>query len=138
MSDTPLWRLSATDLQTRYRERSTTPLDVVRAIHARIDAVNAQLNAVVSRRDAAVLAEAEAATRRFENGTPLSALDGIPLTLKESLYLSDLPTTCGTEGLRGHCPGHDEWAAARARVAMSRIVWVTPSTAAVRAAAWRS
>ena len=125
MNDLPLWKLGAVELQRRYRERSLSPLDVVRAIHARIDAVNARLNAVVSRRDAAVLAEAEAATRRFEQGAPLSALDGIPLTVKDSLFLSDLPTTCGTAALREHRPGHDELAAARARAAGALILGKT-------------
>jgi aspartyl-tRNA(Asn)/glutamyl-tRNA(Gln) amidotransferase subunit A len=110
-----LWALPATTLQQRYREGSLTPLSVVRAIHERIDAVNPRLNAVVSRRDAAVLQEAEASTQRFATGQPLSPLDGIPMTVKDSLYLADLPTTCGTPALADHCPGFDELAAARAR-----------------------
>jgi aspartyl-tRNA(Asn)/glutamyl-tRNA(Gln) amidotransferase subunit A len=84
----------------------------------RLDAVNSVLNAVVARRDDAVLAEAAAATRRCETGEPLSALDGIPLTVKDSLYLADLPTTCGTAALHDHRPGHDELAAARAAGAL--------------------
>ena len=111
----PHWQLSATRLAAGYRDGSLTPTAVVRAIHARTDAVNPRLNAVIARRDDAVLAEAAAATRRFEQGRPLSALDGIPLTVKDSLFLADLPTTCGTAALRGHRPGHDELAAARAR-----------------------
>ena len=125
MTNAPLWALGACELQRRYLECSVTPLDVVRAIHARIDDVNPRLNAVVSRRDAAVLAEAEAATRRFEQGAPLSPLDGIPLTVKDSLYLADLPTTCGTAALRDHRPGYDEWAAARARSAGALILGKT-------------
>ena len=115
MTSAPLWQLPATELQRRYRDGSLTPTAVVQAIHARIDAVNPRLHAVVARRDDAVLAEAAAATRRFEQDRPLSALDGIPLTIKDSLFLTDLPTTCGTAALREHRPGHDELAAARAR-----------------------
>lgn len=120
-----LWQLSACELQRRYRERSVTPLDVVRAIHSRIDEVNERLHAVVARRDDAALTEAQAATQRFVQGTPLSALDGIPLTVKDSLYLADLPTTCGTAALRKHQPGHDELAAARARSAGALILGKT-------------
>ena len=125
MNDTPLWQTSATALARRYRDRSLTPLDAVRAIHARIDAVNPRLHAVVSRRDAAVLAEAEASTQRFAQGRPLSTLDGIPLTVKDSLLLADLPTTCGTAALREHRPGHDELAAARARARGALILGKT-------------
>lgn len=119
------WRLSAVDLQRHYRDGRLSPVDVVRSVLARLDAVNARLNAVVSRRDAAVLAEAQAAAQRFEQGRPRSALDGIPLTVKDSLYLADLPTTCGTPALREHRPGHDELAAARAREAGALILGKT-------------
>ena len=125
MNDTPIWQLSAAELARRYRERSLTPLEAVRAIHARIDAVNPRLRAVVSRRDEAALAEAQASTQRFAQGQPLSALDGIPLTVKDSLFLADLPTTCGTAALRDHRPGHDELAATRARAAGMLILGKT-------------
>jgi aspartyl-tRNA(Asn)/glutamyl-tRNA(Gln) amidotransferase subunit A len=123
--DEVLWRLPATELQRRYRERSLTPLQATQAVLARLDAINPRLHAVVARRDDAVLAEAAAATWRFETGQPLSALDGIPLTVKDSLYLADLPTTCGTAALRDHRPGHDELAAARARAGGALILGKT-------------
>jgi aspartyl-tRNA(Asn)/glutamyl-tRNA(Gln) amidotransferase subunit A len=88
-----LWQLPACELQRRYRDGSLTPLAVAQGCLARLEAVNPRLNAVIARRDAAFLAEAEAATRRHESGQPLSALDGIPLTVKDSLYTADLPTT---------------------------------------------
>ena len=110
--DDALWRLSATELQRRYRDGILTPLAVTQAVLARMDAVNPRLHAVVARRDAAVLADAAAATRRFAQGAPLSALDGIPITVKDSLFTADLPSTCGTAALRDHRPAHDELAAA--------------------------
>lgn len=115
MHDLPLWQLPACTLQQAYRERRLTPLDVVQACLARLEAVNPRINAVVARRDAAVLAEASAATERHAQGRPLSVLDGIPLTVKDSLYARELPTTCGTPALRAYMPGHDELAWARAR-----------------------
>jgi aspartyl-tRNA(Asn)/glutamyl-tRNA(Gln) amidotransferase subunit A len=120
-----LWRLPAGELQRRYRERSLTPLAVTQSVLARLDEVNSRLHAVVARRDDAVLAEAAASTRRFELGQPLSVLDGVPLTVKDSLYLADLPTTCGTAALREYRPGHDELAAARARAGGALILGKT-------------
>ena len=110
----PLWQLSACELQRRYREGSLTPLAVVQAVLARMDAVNPRLRAVVARRDDAVLAEAQGATQRHAQQRPLSALDGIPLTVKDSLFTAALPTTCGTAALRDHRTAHDELAAGRA------------------------
>lgn len=120
-----LWRLSATELQRRYRERSLAPLDVARDCLARLEAVNPRINAVIARRDAEFLAEAQASTRRHEQGRPLSALDGIPLTVKDSLFTADQPTTWGTPGLRGYMAGHDELAVGRARAAGALIAGKT-------------
>lgn len=120
-----LWQLPACELQRRYREGSLSPLAVAQAVLARMDAVNPRLNAVVARRDDAVLAEAEASARRHAEGRPLSVLDGVPLTVKDSLYSADQPTTCGTAALREHRPGHDELAAGRARAGGALIVGKT-------------
>ena len=112
--DDALWQLSACELQRRYRDGSLTPLTVTQAVLARMDAVNPRLHAMVARRDEAVLAEAAAATKRHAQGAPLSVLDGIPITVKDSLFTAELPTTCGTAALRAHRPAHDELAAGRA------------------------
>ena len=120
-----LWQLGATQLAAGYADGSFTPLAVAQAVLARMDAVNPRLNAVVARRDSAVLAEAEAATRRYAEGRPLSALDGIPLTVKDSLFTADLPTTCGTAALRDHRPSHDELAAGRARAGGALLIGKT-------------
>jgi aspartyl-tRNA(Asn)/glutamyl-tRNA(Gln) amidotransferase subunit A len=122
---TPAWQLSASELQRRYREGSLTPVEVARACLARLDAVNPRLNAVVARRDAAFLADAEAATQRHARGHARSALDGIPLTVKDSLLTADLPTTYGTPALRDHRSGHDALAVARARAAGALILGKT-------------
>lgn len=124
-SNSPLWQLSALELQRRYRDRSLTPLDVAHAVLARLDAVNPQLNAVICRRDAEFLSEAGAASLRHANGNPISALDGIPITVKDSLLTADMPTSWGTPALRDYRTGHDEFAVGRARAAGALIVGKT-------------
>ena len=129
MNDTPspqpLWQLPAVELQRRFRDGTLTPRAVVDAVLARCDAVNPRLNAVVARRDDALRAEADAAGKRFARGVPLGPLDGLPLTVKDSLFTADLPTTCGTAALRHHVPAHDELAVARARAGGALIVGKT-------------
>lgn len=120
-----LWQLSACELQRRFRDGSLTPLAVAQACLARLDAVNPRLNAVVARRDERFLEEAAAATRRHARAQPLSALDGIPLTVKDSLLTVDQPTTWGTPALRQHQTGHDELAVGRARAGGALIVGKT-------------
>jgi Asp-tRNA(Asn)/Glu-tRNA(Gln) amidotransferase A subunit family amidase len=53
MAEGELWRLPATELQRRYRERSLTPVAAAQACLARLEAVNPRINAVVVRRDPA-------------------------------------------------------------------------------------
>lgn len=120
-----LWTIPACELQRRYRDGSLTPSAVVEACLARVDAVNPRLNAVVVRRDAAVRAEAGRATRRFAEQRPLSPLDGIPISVKDSLLTADMPTSWGTRALREHGTGHDEWAVARARAGGALIIGKT-------------
>ncbi|WP_397408516.1 amidase [Polaromonas sp.] len=123
--NSPLWQLSACELQRRYQDGSLTPLAVAQACLARLDTVNPRLNAVVARRDERFLEEAEAATRRHARARPLSVLDGIPLTVKDSLLTADQPTTWGTPALRYHQTGHDELAVGRARAGGALIVGKT-------------
>ena len=120
-----LWQLPACELGRRFREGSLSPLAVAHSCLQRLDAVNPRLNAVVARRDELFLEEAEAATRRHAQGQALSALDGIPITVKDSLLTADQPTTWGTLALRDHCTGHDELAVARARAGGALIIGKT-------------
>lgn len=121
----PLWRWSASALARRFRDRTLSPVEVVRSVLARMDEVNPRVNAVVARRDAQVLAEAFESEQRHARAQPLGPLDGLPLTVKDSLYWRDLPTTCGTAALRDHQPGYDELAVARAHAGGALVLGKT-------------
>lgn len=110
-----VWRLSATVLRQAYCDGSLTPCVVAQNCLARLDAVNPRINAVVARRDDAMLREAEASTQRYAQGRPLSVLDGIPVSIKDNLQTKDQPTTWGSPALRGHQPACDELPVARLR-----------------------
>ncbi|WP_418319996.1 amidase [Piscinibacter sakaiensis] len=120
-----LWQLSACELQRRFRDGSLTPIAVAKACIERLEAVNPRLNAVVVRRDQAFLEEAELATARHARGQPLSPLDGIPISVKDSLLTADMPTSWGTRALREHNTGVDELAVARARAGGALIIGKT-------------
>ncbi|MEJ5989392.1 amidase [Ramlibacter sp. PS3R-8] len=124
MAARDLWRLSATELQRDYRE-GLSPLAVAQACLARLEAVNPRINAVVARRDDAFLREAQASAQRHARGAPLSPLDGIPLSVKDSLYTEDQPTTWGCPALRTHATGQDELSVGRARAAGALIIGKT-------------
>jgi aspartyl-tRNA(Asn)/glutamyl-tRNA(Gln) amidotransferase subunit A len=125
MNEESLWRLGAAALARRYRDGPLTPLEVAQACLGRLEAVNERINAVIARRDAQFLEEARASTRRHAAGKPLSELDGIPITVKDSLFTLDQATTWGTPALRAWRSEHDELAVARARAAGALIIGKT-------------
>lgn len=126
MKEQTLWRLGAAEMTRRFRAGALTPLAVAQACLQRLDAVNPRLNAVVARRDEAFLQDAQAATERYRQGRPLSPLDGVPLTVKDSLLTRDLPTTWGTPARQGAQPaGEEELAVARARAAGALLLGKT-------------
>ncbi|MGB3704073.1 amidase [Castellaniella sp.] len=120
-----VWRLSAAELGRRYRQGALTPTEVAKACLRRLDAVNPTLNAVIARRDEAMLRDAQAATERLAAGRPLSALDGIPVSIKDNLRTGDQPTTWGSPALRDHRADADELPVARLRAAGALFIGKT-------------
>lgn len=120
-----LWRLPATALQAAYRTGQLSPLALAQACLERLDAVNPQLNAVIARRDAALLADARASQQRHARGEPLSPLDGVPVTVKDNLLTADLPTTWGTPALHDHQSGREELPVQRLRAAGALVLGKT-------------
>ena len=50
---------------------------------------------------------ADASTRRYKDGRPLSAIDGLPISIKDLLETKDMPTQMGCEAYAGNFPKHD-------------------------------
>jgi aspartyl-tRNA(Asn)/glutamyl-tRNA(Gln) amidotransferase subunit A len=120
-----LWSLTATELGAAYRTGVATPAEATQACLARLDAVNPILNAVVTvDRDGAARA-AEAATERWRRAAPLSALDGVPVTIKDNLFVGGLRATWGSR-LYGHFTApQDDLPVAKLRAAGAVILGKT-------------
>ncbi|HEY8613545.1 MAG TPA: amidase [Roseomonas sp.] len=50
---------------------------------------------------------ADASTRRWRNGQPLSPIDGMPIGIKDLIETRDMPTQMGCEAYRGNFPKRD-------------------------------
>ncbi|RVU14734.1 amidase [Methylobacterium oryzihabitans] len=94
---TELWRLSAIDLGAAFARGEATPVDALESALARAAAWEPRLNAL-SRPNPRARAEAEASAARWRAGTPLSPLDGVPMTVKEFLVAEGMPATYATPG----------------------------------------
>ncbi len=104
---TALWQRSALDLAAMIRGGETSSRAVVEAHLDRIDAVNADLNAVVRRLDESALEGADAADRAVADGGTLGRFHGVPITVKENIDLVGSPTTQGVVAMADALPPLD-------------------------------
>ena len=79
----PVCFTSATELVRLYRARRVSPLEVVEALLARVDAVNPAVNAIVTLARDAALAEARRATETLGKGHRPGPLHGVPVAIKD-------------------------------------------------------
>lgn len=98
--DAGLHALSATELATRYRQRSLSPVDVTQAVLDRIAAWEPQLHATWALDADTALQMARAAEARFAAGTPAGPLDGVPVTLKENIATQGVTQPLGCAATR--------------------------------------
>lgn len=120
-----LWRLDATQLLQGYRAGTFTPVDAVHSCLERITRWQPHINAFVCMAADAALRGAQASAQRWAAGAPQGPLDGVPISLKDSLHAAGLPTTWGSALLRGHVPAQDELPVARLRAAGAIVLGKT-------------
>ncbi len=109
--------LPARTLAGLYARRALSPVEALDAVLARIARLNPALNAIVALDEGPARAAAEASAARWRDGLPLSALDGVPLTVKDNIAAAGLPCAWGSPVFRDHLPARDELPVARARAA---------------------
>ena len=73
------------ELQNDYRHGRTTPSEVLEELIAHIDRVNPVINCMAEIDDEGARRAAAESTKRWESGDPTSDLDGVPITLKDSI-----------------------------------------------------
>jgi aspartyl-tRNA(Asn)/glutamyl-tRNA(Gln) amidotransferase subunit A len=115
MSDAPLWSLTATELVDGYRAAQFSPAQALAAVLQRLEAVNPSLNAIIAVDREGAAEAALASAERWRTGNPLSALDGVPISVKDNLFLHGLPATWGSRLLANFSPDVDEAPIARLR-----------------------
>ena len=81
---------------------------------ARVERLNAPLNAVVTLDADAARASADAADAALARGDVIGALHGVPMTIKDTYQTAGMRTTCGLEEW-DHLPQHDAEAVRRLR-----------------------
>ena len=91
-----LHALGAAELGPLYRRGALSPVEVARAVIAHVERCEPALQATWAFDPDGALAMARASEARFAAGQPLSALDGVPVTLKENIATRGVPLPLGT------------------------------------------
>ncbi|HZB90264.1 MAG TPA: amidase [Stellaceae bacterium] len=88
--------LSAAELAARYRAGSLTPAAATETALTRLARLEPCLNAFQRVEADAAREAAERSTERWSRGAPLSPLDGVPVTVKDTLLAKGWPTLHGS------------------------------------------
>ena len=118
-------RESATSMAARLASGATTPSALLEESLARIAALDGELHAwahVATDQARAAAAEADA---RQKAGQRRGPLDGIPVSVKDNLFVKDMPARWGSTFFRDHVPDRDDIAVERLRAAGAVIVGKT-------------
>ena len=88
--------LSAAEISAAYASAELSPVEVTRTLLARIDAWEPRLNAMYRIDREGALRQARDAEARWRVQAPLSALDGVPVTIKENIATRGDPAPAGS------------------------------------------
>jgi aspartyl-tRNA(Asn)/glutamyl-tRNA(Gln) amidotransferase subunit A len=119
------WQLDATALSALLDAREITPLQLLDQALARLDAFEPVLNAFTHVDRDGALAAAQAATDRQTAGARLGPLDGIPVSVKDNIFVAGLPARWGSLLFRDHVPDRDDICVERLRTAGAVIIGKT-------------
>jgi len=119
VSETPsdILRLTAVEMRDLIGARKLSPVELMDASIARIEAINPAVNAIAATDFERARTQAKRAEALAMQGAPLPPLHGLPLGVKDLQDTADLLTTFGNVGLRGYVPRTDNSYVAKLRAA---------------------
>jgi Asp-tRNA(Asn)/Glu-tRNA(Gln) amidotransferase A subunit family amidase len=108
-----------------YREGRCSPIDIAEraiAIIRQSDERQPAMRVLIAHHRDDLMAQAQASAARYQVGTPLGPLDGVPVAVKDELDQAPYPTTVGTRFLGRTPAGADAEVVARLRAAGALLV----------------
>jgi aspartyl-tRNA(Asn)/glutamyl-tRNA(Gln) amidotransferase subunit A len=96
MSNTELHDMTAVELSSRFKCKQLSPVEVTKAALARIERLNNHFDAYCFIDREGALDSACASERRWASGIPLSAIDGVPASIKDLCLTKGWPTLRGS------------------------------------------
>jgi Asp-tRNA(Asn)/Glu-tRNA(Gln) amidotransferase A subunit family amidase len=115
-------------LAPAFREGRDTPRALLERCFVEIDARESTLQVFTAMDRAGALRAADASTQRWHQGNPLSAIDGMPIGVKDVIETRDMPTQMGSALFAGHRTHFDSASVRALREAGAVIVGKTVTT----------
>src|SRR2546421_9678288 len=104
---TGLGALPATEIMAGYRRKAFTPRDVIDDTIAALEATNEACNAVVTPMYEQARGEADRLTREMRAGEAKGPLAGVPVTIKDLVFVAGVPAYGGSPMNRAFVPDVD-------------------------------
>ncbi len=102
-----LARASAKALLEGFKEGRFTPGDALEEVIAALETVHAACNVIVTPMFESARAEAARATEAWRRGEAKGALAGVPVTVKDLVYVAGVPAKAGAPMLKDFVPEQD-------------------------------
>jgi len=125
-TDDVAW-LSAVELTQGYRSGSLSPVEVTSALLKRMDSVDPRVNAIIFTDPDTSLRMAAESEARWREGTPLSAIDGVPTTVKDLSAVAGWPKRRGSLTRDPHEPAPEDTPCV-ARLREAGVVFLAKTT----------
>ncbi len=117
MSGDDILAMSGARLARLYADRALSPVEVTDRVLRRIEQRNPTINAFCLVLAESALQEARASERRWAAGAPLSALDGVPVSIKDLFLTRGARTAKGSRPWADYQPDTDSPVVQRLRAA---------------------
>jgi aspartyl-tRNA(Asn)/glutamyl-tRNA(Gln) amidotransferase subunit A len=112
-----LARLTAQELLDGYRSRRFSPRDVIEDVIAALQLAQRTCNVMVTDRFEQARHEADQMTKAWRLGEPTGPLAGVPITVKDLLFVADLPAKAGAPSREDFVPTADAYVVERLKAA---------------------
>src|SRR5689334_4314796 len=115
----------ATTLNAMLRKRDVSSAEMVSAFIERIESTNKPLNAVITLVEERAATEAEESDRRLGGKGEIRPLEGLPITIKDSIITAGVRSTWGMKAFEHHVAATDAPTVERLRAAGAIVIGKT-------------
>ncbi len=122
MTEEPLYYLEIAEAAERIRNKTLSPVELTRAVLARIDEKDGRIKAFVTLLRDQALSDAAEAEKRVQAGDYRGPLDGIPIVIKDLYDTAGVRTTSCSKVRENFVPDQDATTVAKLRAAGAVIL----------------